>query len=537
MPIEKNEIEPDLNGAHDAHSPLIVIASNRGPFSFTAQKDGSFKVSRGTGGLVTALAALAEQHDVMWFAAALSPGDRKWAEAQGDQVQQVQDITLRLILTDRRRYRQYYNVISNPLLWFLQHQLWDTPRQPEIRKKTWEAWRQGYMAINHQFAEVIAESVKDVDRPIYIFPQDYQLYMVPQFLRELLGDRVQIQPFIHIPWPGPDAWRILPREIREPILHSLLNADRIGFQTDKDAFNFVQTCRFYIPDAHSRGARDAIYYQGRRVDACAYPISIDVEKVEELAAEPQTQLLKEQLLTFISDRQLILRVDRVEPSKNILRGLLAFRELLAEYPQHRGKVNMLALLVPSRMEVTEYQDYLREIMAEAGMINAEYADEFWEPVRIIVGNNYHRAIAAMQLSDVLLVNPIADGMNLVAKEGTLVNQRDGVLVLSEYAGAFYELGDHALVVSPFDVHSTSRGLHEALILPRDERAKRAESLRKLVRTSGVRDWFRDQLVDADRAVSSQAKNASTPETPGTMRSPASSTGNGVPSEATLKPRP
>ncbi len=513
MTGEKNDLEADLGRSSDENSPLIVIASNRGPFSFTANKDSSFTVKRGSGGLVTALAALAEQHDVLWIAAALSTGDRKWAEAQEERAQQVQDVTLRLIVTDRRRYRQYYNIISNPLLWFLQHQLWDTPRQPEIRKKTWEAWRQGYIAINRQFAEVIADSVKDVDRPIYIFPQDYQLYMVPLFLRELLGDRVQIQPFIHIPWPGPDAWRILPREIRDPIIQSLLASDRVGFQTRKDAFNFVQTCRFYIPDAHSRGARDAIHYQGRRVEARAYPISIDVDKVEALAEEAQTHLLKAQLLTTIGDRQLILRVDRVEPSKNILRGLLAFREMLAEYPQHRGKVNMLALLVPSRMEVTEYQDYLREIMAEAGMINAEYADEFWEPVRIIVGNNYHRAIAAMQLYDVLLVNPIADGMNLVAKEGTLVNQRDGVLVLSEHAGAFYELGDHAMVVSPFDVYSTARGLHEALTMPRDERASRAAALRKLVRGSGVREWFRDQVADATSAASSQEKNDSTPETP------------------------
>lgn len=535
---DTSEAEPDLTPAQSVQTdqnPLIVIASNRGPFSFSARKDGTFNVTRGSGGLVTALAALAEQHDVMWFAAALSSSDRKWSQAQGNHMTRVQDINLRLIRTDRRRYRQYYNIISNPMLWFLQHQLWDIPRKPEIDKETWEAWTNGYVAVNRQFADVIAEAVKDSNRPVYIFPQDYQLYMVPHFLREALGDRVQIQPFIHIPWPGPDAWRILPREIRLALLESLLASDRIGFQTDKDAFNFVQTCRFYVPDAHSRGARNAIYYQDRRIEARAYPISIDVPKVEALAEEPQTQLLKAQLLTFIGDRQLILRVDRVEPSKNILRGLQAFRGLLAEYPEHRGKVHMLALLVPSRMEVEEYQDYLREIMAEAGMINAEYSDEFWEPVRIIVGNNYHRAIAAMQLYDVLLVNPIADGMNLVAKEGPLVNQRDGVLLLSEYAGAFYELGDHAVVVSPFDVHSTARGIHESLVMPREVRARQAEALRALVQTSGVREWFRDQVADAEAASSNQAKNDSTPETPSTPTSAESNTEGGVPAESTPRP--
>jgi trehalose 6-phosphate synthase len=537
LPSTKND--PDLSNAsltEDAQDPLIIIASNRGPFSFTAQKDGTFSITRGSGGLVTALFALAQQHDVMWIAAALSTGDRKWAQAQGSAIQTLQDIKLRLIVTDRRRYRQYYNQIANPLLWFLQHQLWDTPRKPEISKDTWQAWNAGYIAINRQFAEVIAESVQDEDsaRPILIFPQDYQLYMVPHFLRELLGERVQIQPFVHIPWPGPDAWRVLPSEIRLALLQSLLTSDRIGFQTRKDAFNFVQTCRFYVSEAHSRGARESIYYLDRRVEARTYPISIDSEAVEQLVAEPQTHLLKAQLLTFIGDRQLILRVDRVEPSKNILRGLLAFRELLVEYPEHRGKVNMLALLVPSRLEVLEYEDYLRQIMAEAGMINAEYSDEFWEPVRIIVGNNYHRALAAMQIADVLLVNPIADGMNLVAKEGSLVNQRDGVLVLSEHAGAFYELGDHAVVVSPFDTYSTAQGIHEALTMPHEARAERAKALRAQVRGSSVQQWFRNQVEDALQALSSQERNDSTPDTPA---SAAASTAPGVPADSTARPTP
>jgi len=530
---DQKEITPE--NANSEAPPLIVIASNRGPYSFKAQADGTFAVTRGSGGLVTALAALAEKHDVLWIAAALSRDDRRWASAHDDTVQLVQNTRLRLLRTDRRRYRQYYNVIANPLLWFLQHQLWDVPRKPEINRETWEAWREGYVAVNRQFAEVIADSVCQVNRPVFIFPQDYQLYLVPHFLRQWLGDRVQIQPFIHIPWPGPDAWRLIPAEMRDAILTSLLAADRVGFQTRKDAFNFVQTCRFYVPDAHSHGARDAIEYQGRRVEARAYPISIDVDGLEALVEEPHTRLLKQQFINTIGDQQLILRVDRVEPSKNILRGLLAFRQLLTDYPEHRGKVQMLALLVPSRLAVAEYQDYLRDIMAEAGLINAEFSDEFWEPVRIIVGNNYHRAIAAMQLYDVLLVNPIADGMNLVAKEGALVNRRDGVLVLSEYAGAFYELGEHALVVSPFDVHTTAQALHRALTMSHEECRRRAEALREQVRRTSVGLWFYRQLEDAWRTSASQARNASTSGTPASSASAASSTAGGVQAESTPRP--
>ena len=369
-----------------------------------------------------------------------------------------------------------------------------------------------------------------------VFIQDFHLYLVPHFLRARMGNKIQIQPFIHIPWPGPDAWRILPGDMRNDILHSLLQADRVGFQTRKDAFNFVQTCRFYLPDAHSQGSRDTIFYQDRAIKAIAYPISVDVEKIATIAEEPQTHLLKSQLINFIGDRKLILRVDRIEPSKNILRGLEAYHALLEYHPEHRGKVQMFALLVPSRMEVNEYQDYLKEIMALAGMINAEYSDAFWEPVRIIVGENYPRALAAMQLYDVLLVNPLADGMNLVAKEGVLCNQRHGVLVLSEHAGAYYELGEYAITVSPFDIDGTAEAMHQGLTMPEHERRKRSENLRKIVSASGANRWFLNQVEDAFRALNSQAKKSSTSSTPDAKISDAVRKTNGAPLEKTPIPK-
>ena len=227
-----------------------------------------------------------------------------------------------------------------------------------------------------------------------------------------------------------------------------------------------------------------------------------------------------------------MRVDRVEPSKNILRGLQAYRTLLEEHPEHHGEVTFWMLLVPSRMEVDEYQTYLRDIMAEAGMINASFSDEFWQPVNVILGNNYPRALAAMQLYDVLLVNPIADGMNLVAKEGTLVNSRDGVLVLSEHAGVFYELGEHALTVSPFDIYTTAKAMHRALTMPHSEREERAQAMEKIVREAGVREWFFNQVQDALDALDNQSKNDSTPETPETSTSDEVVTTSGVSSDAT-----
>jgi len=504
-------------------TPLIIIASNRGPYSFRAKKNGAFEVERGAGGLVTALGALAQQHEVVWVAAAMSKGDKKWADQHQDGLEEIDGIYLKLINPNKKEYDNYYNKIANPLLWFTQHQLWNTVSDPVIDEDIWEAWKDGYHPINRDFAETIASVIPDNDREVIVLVQDYHLYLVPYYLRELIGRRAHIQPFLHIPWPGPDAWRVLPGTMREEILKGMLSSDMIGFQTRKDAFNFVQTCRFYLEDAHSHGSRDAITYGNYRVPAKAYPISIDVKQVEELMQDPETLFFKSQLADFIRGNKLILRVDRVEPSKNILRGLDAFRTLLKLHPEYVGEVQMLTLLVPSRMGVSEYQDYLQAVMAKAGMINAEFSSSFWEPSRIIVGDNYSRAIAAMQLYDVLIVNPIADGMNLVAKEGVLVNQKAGVLVLSEYAGAFYEMGDAAISISPFDVYGTAQAMHIALNMPIEERFDRSNQLQGIVRNSDVNRWFYSQVEDAIAFSRNQDKNSVTPSTPDTAISESSAT--------------
>lgn len=477
-------------------TPLIVIASNRGPFKFTQKDDGSFSHSRGSGGLVTALGGLAATQDVLWVSAAMSEDDRAWA-AEQTEPQMIDDILISMIIPDEEQYQQYYNQIANPLLWFVQHQMWAVTRDPVIDKDTWDAWENGYTAVNEQFAEAIAAAIEGSQRPVIVFPQDYHLYLVPRYLRDRVGPNVIIQPFLHIPWPGPDGWRVLPRRMRDQLLTSMLQSDAIGFQTKRDAFNFVQTCRFYLEGAHSRGSRDSIEYDGRVIPANDYPISIDAEQVEALVDEQQTRLLKSQLMTVVDDRALILRVDRIEPSKNIIRSVQAMRSLLENFPEHQGKVQMLMLLVPSRMEVNEYQNYLRDLMAETGTLNAEFSDGLWEPVRLMVGDNYHRALAAMQLYDVLMVNPIADGMNLVAKEGALVNQRSGVILLSEHAGAIYELGEHAIEVSSFDVYGIAQAIHNALTMSMNERKERAEALHDIVKDNDVRRWFAAQLEDAE----------------------------------------
>lgn len=483
--------------AHEQAQQKIVIVSNRGPFSFVI-KDGEATTTRGDGGLVTAISSVAQRYDVLWISCALGKGDLHWLASVGDGVQRLEGMQIRLVAPDAQLYRGYYNVISNPLLWFVQHKLHDAPRFPIIDRGTWQAWSQGYAGINRLLAEAVAASLAGFAGRVVVMVQDYHLYLVPQFLRELLGDRVYIHFFSHIPWPGEDAWHVLPSRMRVELLSGLLHADRIGFQTERDTRRFLQTSTANLPDLRVTRPWRQITRHGQISNAAPYPISVDVAGLRTQLASATGRSWASRMRSLRGDRRLILRVDRVEPSKNILRGLIAYRSFLNAYPDYRGKVLLLCLLVPSRTEVVEYRDYLRDIMALAGEINATLGENEWEPVRILLGNNYLRALAALSEYDVLMVNPLADGMNLVAKEGVVLNQRDGVLILSEEAGAAEELGPHALLVSPFDVYGTREALHRALNMPRAERHQRAVALAAQVEANDIHGWFSRQIADITR---------------------------------------
>lgn len=475
----------------------IVIVSNRGPFSFSRRNDQTV-IERGTGGLVTAISSIARDYKILWISCTLSKGDREWLQDAGDGVHDVEDMQIRLVVPDSAQFQAYYNVISNPLLWFIQHQLHDTPRHPIIDQNVWDAWRNGYHAINRQLAEATADSIADIDGPVIVMPQDYHLYLFPKYLRELVGDKVIIQHFLHIPWPGPDAWRILPRAMRVELLESMLRANRLGFQTERDTRRFLQTAVDNLSGVRVVRPWRALAYNGREIEATHYPISVDVAELDQRLESDEVQDSIQRIKRRYQDLRLILRVDRVEPSKNILRGFVAYRNLLRRHPEFRGKVIMLALLVPSRTEVAEYKTYLRDIMALIGEINATLGDSTWEPISVILGNNYDRAVAALSLYDVLLVNPLADGMNLVAKEGVVLNRNNGVLILSEEAGAAEELGEYAVSVAPFDVTSMRKALYHALTMPLEERQERAEHLAAQVRQNDIHVWFSRQLKDVER---------------------------------------
>ncbi len=473
----------------------LIIVSNRGPVSFSSGEDGGLEMQRSGGGLVTALLGLAHNVDVSWVAAANNDLEKNWSSGQVQLAEEGRSINLHLVSVDQEAYEGYYNVIANPLLWFLQHSMWDFISSPNITRSTWDAWEKGYVEVNRQFAQTLARLIRALDKPALVMLQDYQLYLVARQLRSLLGRRYPytISHFVHIPWPGPEDWGFLPAGMRQMILEGLTAVDLLGFQTRDDGLNFIRTAETYLPRSFTSYRKGRIWYRNHSTFVRDFPISLDVNALKKLATSDEVAQYRTQFEEETGDMQIIVRVDRAEPSKNIVRGFQAFGEMLELHPEHCGKVRFLALLVPSRMEVEEYQNYHDHFNAAAGWINATYGSSEWEPVRLLLGDNYQRAIAALQIYDVLLVNSIADGMNLVAKEGPIVNQRDGVEVLSERTGARQQLESGALVISPCDVYATAEALHQALTMDKEERKLRANRLRSIIEENDINTWFLNQI--------------------------------------------
>ncbi len=489
---------------HLLENTTLIIASNRGPIEFQLEEDGSFSTKRGSGGVVTAVGAVSRYSDPIWVASAMTDGDRQRAREALDAGETMirlpdSDLRLRFVVSDPEEYDGYYNRVSNPLLWFLQHYLWDTPRAPDINEETWYAWHNGYVKVNERFAEEVVAVARASKRRPLVMLQDYHLYLAPGRIREMMPE-ITLQHFIHIPWPDPDYWQLIPQAMRKSICGSLLANDIVGFQTTAHARSFMNTCEANLDGVDLDYRNREIHYRGRTTRVTAYPISIDCEAVEAVASSDEALKHEEHLSTYLNEFN-IVRVDRAEPSKNIVRGFLAYDRFLEEFPEFIGRVNFLAYLVPSRLEVLEYVDYLDDINTIVGRVNTKYANAAehdgvaWQPVRVFIGDDYPRALAAMKHYDVLLVNAIFDGMNLVAKEGALLNQRDGVIILSEAAGAYQQLGPYSLTVSPTDIESTATAIHTALTMEREKRASWSRDLRELVRRENIRTWIYAQLED------------------------------------------
>jgi trehalose 6-phosphate synthase len=473
----------------------LIIASNRGPITLRRNESGDLEYQRGTGGLVTALAGVIQHTEARWIACARTMEDKIWGQGVAPLAEGDQTIWMQFLTPSDESYEGYYRVIANPLLWFLQHSMWNIFREPTIDRTVWHHWENGYLAVNRLFAEAIAQQIISAPQPALLMLQDYHLYLVPRLIRHKFRPKTKytLAHFVHIPWPGAEDWGFLPTKMRLAILEGLCSVDLLGFQTREDALNFIRTCETHLPGAHVNYRQGKVRFRNHTAHIRDFPISIDVKGLKQFAETPEVIAYRDQLLQLHGDSQIILRIDRIEPSKNIVRGFQAFDELLELHPEHRGNVKFLALLVPSRLGVNEYGSYLDEVMGLAGRVNAKYGGNDWEPIRVLVEENYPRAVAGLLLYDVLLANSIADGMNLVAKEGPIVNDREGVLILSERTGAYQQLEPGVLVVSPLDIYGTAEAMHRALTMSAEERRERSERLRTLVEDHDIVDWLDQQL--------------------------------------------
>ena len=450
---------------------------------------------RGSGGLVTAMLAVAESSGATWVACAQTDLERRLAErTEGLIVSRrgQSPLTIRLVNTNRESYLQYYAVIANPFLWFIQHYLWPLAYEPVVDERVHRAWHEGYVAINRQLAEAVVDVGRRAQRRPLVLTQDYQLYLAPRTIRDLLPEST-LQQFIHIPWPTPQYWTVLPKTLRDAIIDGLLANDVVGFQTNRDVRNFLMSCE-ELMGLRVDHREAAVLYRGRVVWVRSYPVSVDVGALERLAASSEVAR-EDALLSAWRPEKLIIRVDRTDPAKNIIRGFLAYEKMLKDHPELAGRVQFWAFLQPSRQDVDAYSEYLRRLRTTAERINNELRRRGWEPIRLELRESLKRAVAAYKAFDVLLVNPIYDGMNLVAKEGLLLNKTDGVLVLSENAGAHEQLGAHALSINPFDVDATADALYRGLVMPVDERRLRKAEITRQIRGDDIVKWMSRQFDD------------------------------------------
>ncbi|USQ89012.1 trehalose-6-phosphate synthase [Streptomyces phaeoluteigriseus] len=453
-----------------AQGAQVLVASNRGPVSYEVREDGSLHAKRGGGGLVSGLSAIGPDADALWVCSALTDGDRE-AVRRG-----VGEDGVRMLDIPADVHADAYNGVANSVLWFIHHLLYQTPLEPVFDAEFRRQWA-SYETYNHAFAEALAEEAAE---GAAVLVQDYHLCLVPGMLRELRPD-LRIGHFSHTPWAPVDYFALLPTDIRAQLLRGMLGADRLGFLTRRWADAFTACCTEFVGGlgsteigVHGLGA-DADFLRARSHES-------DVE--ERILA------LREEIG---EGRRTIVRVDRTELSKNIVRGLLAYRQLLDDRPEWRERVVHVAFAYPSRQDLAVYRDYTAEVQRVAGEINERYGTPGWTPVVLHVKDDFARSLAAYRLADVALVNPVRDGMNLVAKEVPVVSDQGCALVLSREAGAYWELGEDAIVVNPYDVLETARALHEALTMAPEERAARAKRLTEAATALPPARWFLEQL--------------------------------------------
>ncbi|MFI9781950.1 trehalose-6-phosphate synthase [Kitasatospora sp. NPDC051984] len=469
----------------------ILVASNRGPVSFRTEDDGTLSLRRGGGGLVSGLSAI-DDPNAVWVCAALSDADRTAARQAPDgrldrAGHDVGGQAVRMLDIDPETFALAYNGVANSTLWFVHHLLYDIPTKPAFDAGFRTEWA-AYRAYNTAFAEALAAEAAP---GAAVLVQDYHLSLTPALLRELRPD-LRIGHFSHTPWAPPEYYRLLPDDVAAEVLRGILGADRAAFLTRRWALAFADCCEAVLGASVDRDVL-AVTYAGRTTRLGVHGLGADAEFLRERAHRPDVDERLAALREAVGDRRTIVRVDRTELSKNIVRGLLAYRHLLRARPEWHDRVVHIAFAYPSRTDLAEYREYTAEVQRLAEEINAEFATADWQPLILHVDDDFPRSLAAYRLADVALVNPVRDGMNLVAKEVPVVSDHGCALVLSREAGAYAELADDAITINPFDVIATADALAQALTMPPADRADHTKRLASAATALPPQQWFLDQL--------------------------------------------
>lgn len=464
---------------HDRPRPPVVLVSNRLPVTITVQ-DGEPVIGPSSGGLASALASVAKQPDTLWIG---WPGELREMDAARKQKidRALAARGLSAVSVPAKEFRAFYEGFSNSVLWPLLHYLVDKVHLDADR------WWSAYEKVNERFAQAIAERAP---HGAIVWIHDYQLMLVPAMLRALRSD-VRIGFFLHVPFPTHEVFRILPW--REELLRGLLGADLLGFHTQSYQHNFAVTVAHVLGtdvDAHE------LAWDGRSVKLDAFPISIDVDHWRAGAQSPSAVARAEELRAGARGRKIVLGVDRLDYTKGIPRRLMAIERFLQRYPALSDKIQVVQVAVPSRESVDAYQDYRRVVDALVGRINGAFGTADRVPIHLLhKGVDFDELCALYRAADVMLVTPLRDGMNLVAKEYCVATgAEDGALILSEFAGAADELSD-ALLVNPYDVDSVADAIARALEMDASERVERMTRLTQTVEQSPVSAWA-ERFVEA-----------------------------------------
>ncbi|MEB3284293.1 MAG: trehalose-6-phosphate synthase [Candidatus Sericytochromatia bacterium] len=470
----------------------VWLASNRGPVELFQDNEQTLQ-RKGHGGMASALRAFGQVTSVCWVACAMNSTERQAMRARGGNLRisgPDSCIDLSLVTPKQEEYARYYDVIANGVLWLLQHQANHAPTHPTFDDTLWKAWQWGYERVNQLFSEHLRASVRRSGQPPVFLVQDYHLYLLPGLLRDGFPD-APILHFTHIPWPGPDTWRQLPRDIRNAIFSQMLKSDLIGFHATRYIKNFLHGCEELLGLPVDR-KQNLVKAHGRWVRVRAYPISVDPCALKRHAESPEVLQAQAQLCRHEREK-LIVVIARTDPSKNLVRTLRGYDYFLTQSPEWRTRVRLVALLPLSRQSNELYRDYGEELCKMAERINNTWKQGTWRPLHLWLEHNYEQGIALLKNYDVLVVNSLSDGMNLVAKEGPVINACSGALILSENTGAYQELKDACHVINPFDIQGFCEALNEALSEHPAKRQWAQDRQRQTISESTIYRWIQEQL--------------------------------------------